>query len=147
MVRMPRAHHAVAGALGALCLALAGCGAQSNRANDARPPAPIVVTASISKDRVSVSPTTFGAGPITLIVTNQTDRSQQLVLETAAAPGSARTGLRQQTGPINPRDTAQIQADVRQGAYSVHVDGDGIRPATLDVGRPRPSSQQDLLLP
>jgi hypothetical protein len=128
-------------------IAVAGCGDEAEYANRDRPPAPITLTASISKDKISVSPKRFGAGPIKLIVTNQTDRSQQITLETADAPGSGRTGIRQQTGPINPRDTASIQADVRQGSYSVRVAGDGIRPATLDVSDERPTSQQDLLLP
>jgi hypothetical protein len=126
---------------------LAGCGAETTHVNDARPPAPIVITASIAKGEVSVSPRVFGAGPITLIVTNQTDRSQQITLETSDAPGSGKPGIRQETGPINPRDTARLTANVEQGSYRVHVKGNGIRAATLDVGDPRKTSQQDLLLP
>lgn len=144
---MPRTAAAVLGATAVAPLLLLGCGGADNTyENRDRPPAPIQVTAYVSKDRVSVSPGTFGAGPITLVVTNQTDRSQQVTLETADTPG-AQAGVRQETGPINPRDTATIQADVRQGAYSVHVSGGDIRPAKLAVGAQRPSSQQDLLLP
>jgi hypothetical protein len=36
---------------------------------------------------------------------------------------------------------------VPQGAYRVHVKGDDISAAKLDVGEERASSQQDLLLP
>ena len=72
-----------AAALGvvAAAAAAAGCGAGgSGHTNEPRPPVPIVVTASISNDRVSVSPRMFGAGPISLVVTNQTRASQQVTL-------------------------------------------------------------------
>lgn len=137
-------------ALGAIALAappIAGCGGGATRANEERPPFPIVVTASISKDKVSVSPTSFGAGPIRLIVTNQTDRSQQITLESADEPGSSETGIRQETGPINPRDTAALAATVTEGSYRVHVKGRDIAAGKLDVGAERASSQQDLRLP
>jgi hypothetical protein len=147
MLRVPRLPIAWIAAAVTGSTLLVGCGDEPGYANRDRPAAPITLTASISKDKVSVSPARFGAGPIRLVVTNQTDRSQQITLETADAAGSGQTGIRQQTGPINPRDTASLQADVREGSYSVRVGGDGIRPATLDVGGPRPTSQQDLLLP
>jgi hypothetical protein len=146
MLRLSRIHVA----LGAMALAVpvaAGCGDSNTHANEDRPPSPIVVTASISKNKVSVSPASFGAGPIRLIVTNQTDRSQQITLESAGEPGSRETGIRQETGPINPRDTASLAATVRQGAYRVHVKGNDISAAKLDVGEERESSQQDLMLP
>jgi hypothetical protein len=149
MLRVPRTAAAVLGATAAVApLALLGCGGDDQTyENRDRPAAPIQVTAYVAKDKVSVSPGTFGAGPITLIVTNHTDRSQQVTLETSDSPGSSRAGVRQETGPINPRDTATIQADVRQGAYTVHVSGGDIRAAKIAVGAARPSAQQDLLLP
>jgi hypothetical protein len=130
------------------CLAVAavsvvGCGGGTDYKNEPRPPAPIVVSASISKNQVSVSPRRFGAGPVTLIVTNQTGASQQLTLEinTGAA------GFKGRTGPINPRDTGQLKADLQQGTYSVHVDGGSIHAAKLTVGKERASAQNDLLQP
>jgi hypothetical protein len=128
---------ALAGAL------VAGCGASNDYKNEPRPPAPIVVTASINKNQVAVSPRRFGAGPITLIVTNQTGASQQLTLEV----NSGQAGFKGRTGPINPRDTGQLKADLARGTYSVHVDGNSIRPAQLTVGRERASAQNDLLQP
>jgi hypothetical protein len=123
---------------------VAGCGGSTDYQNKPRPSAPIVVTASISKDAVSVSPKKFGAGPITLIITNQTSASQQLTLEiSSGAPGF--TG---HTGPINPRDTGQLKANLdTPGTYLVHVDGNSIRGARLTVGKKRPSAQNDLLQP
>jgi hypothetical protein len=140
MRRSPRVAGAVVIA-GALAASAAGCGG-SDYKNKPRPPVPIVLTASISPERVSVSPTKFGGGPVTLIVTNQTQASQQLTLESDG--GSA---VNQQTGPINPHDTATLKADLTEGTYSVHVAGRGIRPQQLDVGPERPSAQNELLQP
>ena len=122
---------------------VAGCGGGTDYKNEPRPAAPIVVTASIAKDAVSVSPRKFGAGPITLIVTNQTGASQQLTVEV----NSGAAGFKGRTGPINPRDTGQLKADLAEGTDSVHVDGNSIRGAKLTVGTERPSAQNDLLQP
>jgi hypothetical protein len=122
---------------------VAGCGSSNDYKNEPRPPSPIVVTASISRDAVSISPKRFGAGPITLIVTNQTGASQQLTVEI----NSGQAGFKGRTGPINPHDTGQLKADLARGSYSVHVDGNSIRPGHLTVGRERPSAQNDLLQP
>jgi hypothetical protein len=122
---------------------VAGCGASNDYKNEPRPPAPIVVTASINKNQVAVSPKRFGAGPITLIVTNQTGASQQLTVEV----NSGQAGFKGRTGPINPHDTGQLKADLGRGTYSVHVDGNSVRPAQLTVGRERASAQNDLLQP
>ncbi len=130
---------------GALALAAAGCGSPAEYANTPRPATPIVVTASISRDSVSVSPQRFGAGPISVIVTNQTGAAQQVTLATAG--GGAELGLRRQTAPISPRDTATLTADVDPGRYTLSVGGDAIAPARLRVGAPRDSAQHDLLQP
>jgi hypothetical protein len=135
---------AVAAVSGALALVATACGTTEERPNRPRPPAPILIDASIDTDRVSVSPSRFGAGPIELVVANLTDTSQQITLETA---GRSRPGIRRQTAPINPRDTARITADVLSGRYLVHVAGDGIEAATLRVSGRRRSAQNDLLQP
>ena len=133
----------------ATALLVAGCGTQSDYKNNPRPPSPITITAAISGGRVEVSPRHFGAGPITLVVTNQTGRLRDLVLESASQPGSGKTGLpAQHTGPINPQGTASLKADLQQGRYTVSVRaGHAIRPARLVVGRKRPSAQNQLLQP
>jgi hypothetical protein len=130
------------------CIALTsalivGCGSDTSYKNEPRPPSPIVVTASINQNKVAVSPRRFGAGPITLIVTNQTGASQQVTVEI----NNGQAGFKGRTGPINPRDTGQLKGNLGRGTYSVHVDGGGIRPARLTVGRERPSAQNDLLQP
>jgi hypothetical protein len=128
-------------------IAAAGCGGDEDvRANRPRPPAPVIITASVSTEEVSVSPSQFGAGPIRLIVSNQTGASQQVTLESDDAPGAG-PGVRQQTAPINPRDTATLSADVEPGQYRVAVEGDGIEAATVTVGAERASAQNEVLQP
>jgi len=123
-----------------------GCGEEDDYANNPRPPEPIVVSASINEGKVSVSPRRFGAGPITLIVANETQRAQEITLQTDEVGGSE-PGIEQRTGPINPGDTASLKADLREGTYRVAVDGDDIAPAALNVGAERPSAQNQLLQP
>ena len=142
---MQKRHAFAAIVLGALAFA-PGCGEDDDYENEPRPPAPIVVSAAITQDAVSISPTTFGAGPITLIVTNQTEEAQELTLETDEIGGSA-PGIEQETGPISPGDTASLKADLREGTYRVAVGGRGIDEAALDVGEPRESAQNQLLQP
>ena len=131
----------------AAVLALGGCGSSSaDYKNDPRPPGPIVITGYISDQRVSVSPRSLGAGPLSLIVTNQTGTAQRVTLESAGAAGTG-PGIKQVTAPISPQDTATLKVDVKPGSYSVHVAGDAIRAARLKVGPQRASAQNDLLQP
>ena len=128
--------------------AASGCGSSSgNYKNTPRPPTPLVVSASINNQRVAVSPRKFGGGPITLVITNQSSSKQQVTLETDGGPGSGPGSRPVQTGPINPRETASVKAEVKQGTYALRVDGDGVAPARLVVGRERPTSQNELLQP
>jgi hypothetical protein len=124
----------------------AGCGSGDDYKNRLKPPEPINVTASISDRRVVVSPDTFGAGPIVLIVANQSSSNQDVTLQTDEL-GSGRPGIRQSTGPISPQDTAQLQVSVPQGTYELAVRDPKIAPARIAVGRNRPSAQNDLLQP
>lgn len=121
-------------------LGVAACGTQQHE-NRNRPPAAIVLSAAITPARISVSPTRVGAGPVTIVVTNQTASSQQLTFESASG------AVRQQTGPINPQDTATLKAEVSPGAYRVRATGSGVKPATVVFGPERPSAQNDLDIP
>jgi len=123
--------------------ALAGCGGGGGHyANDPRPAAPIVVTAAITPKGVNVSPNQFGAGLIQLVVVNLTNHSQQLSL-TSSGGGS----FDQQTGPINPQDTARLQAQLGSGTYSLHSSDSPVHAARLTVGAERPNSSNELLQP
>jgi len=123
---------------------LGACGDEDDYENEPRPPSPIVVSASINNGKLAVSPKRFGAGPVTLIVANQTDRARNLRLETEELGGD-QPGIQQETGPINPGDTASLKANLREGSYRVSVENGG--EVNLDVGEPRPSAQNELLQP
>jgi hypothetical protein len=129
-----------------VAVAIAGCGGDDDYANEPRPPAPINVTAAISDERISVSPRSFGAGPIVLIVSNQTDEQQEAMFETDELGGEEPGLAPQSTGSIRPGGTATLKVDVREGTYSLRTDG-GPGAVTIDVGQPRPSAQNELLQP
>ena len=124
---------------------IAACGEDDDEyENTARVPAPVVVTAAITERGVSVSPGRLGAGPVELIVTNLTEQAHDLMFATDEIGGTG-GGIQQSTGPINPGDTARLQADLTTGAYEISADGE--RPASLRVGAPRASAQDRLLQP
>jgi hypothetical protein len=123
-----------------------GCGGGEERANEPRPPSAINVTAAVADGRIAVSPRAFGAGPILLIISNQTPRAQAVTFETAATDDDG-PGLVQTTSPINPAGTAAIEVDVPEGRYRLSTADRAIRPAAVRVGAQRASAQGDLLTP
>ena len=126
-----------------IALIVGGCGVDDSHQNRLRPPEPVVVSAFISDHAVSLSPSRFGAGPITIVATNQSRASQQLTFETAGTGA----GVRQTTGPINPSDTATFKTTVRPGLYSLRASTGAILPGHLVIRGQRPSSQNDLQQP
>jgi hypothetical protein len=144
---MRRTPRTVAGVTIALALGLAGCGGgDDDFANDARRPAPITLSASITPSSVTVSPSRLGAGTIELIASNLTSTSQQLTLSSQTLTAGA-DPLEQRTGPINPGDTASLTADLVQGTYRVTTRSGAITAATIRVGPARPSAKDQLLQP
>ena len=130
----------------ACLLALAGCGAEDEYDNALRPPAPINVTAAIDGERVRVSPQSFGAGPVVFIISNTSEASQEVTFETDELGGD-QGGLRRSAGPIAPRSTGTMKVDARQGTYMLSASSAGVQSARVQVSEPRPSSQDELLLP
>ena len=124
-------------------LAAAGCGEQEDHANRDRPPTSINVTAAIADGRIHVSPREFGAGPIRLIVSNQTASAQALTVET----GGDDAGVTQTSQPIAPSGTGTLEVDVTEGDYEIRSSDGGVKPAAVRVGAPRESAQNELLLP
>jgi hypothetical protein len=127
-------------------LALAGCGGGQQRENNLRPAAPVTLTGAIHENGVQVSPASFGAGTIVLVVSNQSGKPQTLTFETDELGGP--TGGRRASSPeIAPSATGRLTIEAREGVYSVHVADRAIRAARVNVGPPRKSAQDQLLLP
>ena len=120
----------------AAVLLVASCGEDETYPNSPRASTAIVLSASITSEAVSVFPTRFGAGPVSLVITNQTAAAQQITFKTEGRAD----GFDQQTGPINPGDTATLRAEAPRGRVTVKVLGDGIDPAELRVGAKRTSA-------
>jgi hypothetical protein len=121
-------------------VAVAGCGSKDSYKNNPRPPAPINVTAAISPTRVSVSPAKFGAGPIVVIVANQSDTSQEVTIQDAS-------GKVHQSALVNPGGPGTLKIDVTEGSWVLKTGNQDIKPATVTVGPQRPSAQNELLQP
>jgi hypothetical protein len=135
---------------------VAGCGGGSHYANRPRPPSPVNLTVYINDQRISISPSSVGAGPVVFIVTNQASNAESLTV--LPAGGAAAQSLAT-TGPISPQGTAQVSVNLgTPGAYTLGIAGGGsteaasslpagIQPALLRVGAPRPSASNQLLQP
>jgi hypothetical protein len=124
-------------------LVIAGCG-EEEFANEPRPPVPVELTGVIQDDAVTVSPSRIGAGPILITMSNQTRNEVTITLDGES--------ITDEVGPVAPLDTATIQKTLDPGLYEVRAGSDvalprEIRPAELEIGRERPSSSGDLLLP
>lgn len=139
----------------ASALLLSACGGSSGGfQNRPRPPIPVNLSVYINDARVSVSPSSVGAGPVVFIVTNAARQTESLTVQ--SADGSRTLAS---TGPINPQTTAQVTVDFREpGAYQVATGHNAgslaqqaqpgtIRAAPLRIGRPRASAANALLQP
>jgi hypothetical protein len=132
--------------LASTALLATACGDTEPRSNLNRPPAPVTLTAAVHEDRIQVSPAVTGAGPIVLLVSNQTAKPQRITFETDELGG--RTGGNTASTPvIAPQGTGRLSIDARTGNYAVHTRDRTIRAARVKVGPPRKSSQDDLLQP
>ncbi|HZO58358.1 MAG TPA: hypothetical protein VFB51_01580 [Solirubrobacterales bacterium] len=121
-------------------LAVAGCGGDDEARSEQRPPVPVNISVQIGTERVTASPNSIGAGPVTLLVSNQSGAAQTL---TADGPR-----LRRAIGPIPPDDTATVKLTMGSGEFTIAAEESaGLDPATLTVGPPRDTAQNELLLP
>ena len=128
----------------AALLWVAGCGDEDFE-NRPRPPVPVGFTGVIKDDKVTVSPTKAGAGPVTITISNQTDAPKTVTLEgESIAPA--------RVGPVGPLDIGEITRTLKPGSYEVRAGSEKalpkeIAPAVLEIGKQRRSSSGDLLLP
>lgn len=138
------------GALGAT-LALAagtGCGSDdADYANADRPPAPVAISIALVGERVAVSPDRIGAGPVLLLIANESGRSRDVTL--TAADGGEESCVQDDasSGPIHPQDAARLSLPLVEGVCEIGVADGALEPARLIVGPERESAQQELLQP
>lgn len=135
-------------------LAMAGCGSIAGRAaTEIRSPAPVNLTVYVNDARVSVSPSSVGAGPVVFVVTNQASSAEALSISRAGQSHPLAS-----TAPINPQGTTQVAVTFRPGDYTVGTSGQGgtdaalsvtsaIRSASIHIGHERPNSSSQLLQP
>jgi hypothetical protein len=148
--------------LGALALAVVGCGAESHP-NEPRPQVPIHVSVTISAKAVTVQPGGIGVGParkqqipqnenhaqppirtdrpldVVLVAANQTRIDSHLEIRGAKDASS---------GPLYANSPGSFQVELPTGVYSIGAAGiPSARPGKLVIGPYRASSQNDVLLP
>jgi len=117
---------------------LSACGA-SDFPNHPRAAIPYETTASIGPKSVTVSPDHFGAGITVVTVANLTNDPASFKIK---GPTQA------QSGTIQPHAVTTIKTTLGKGSYQAIAKGvSGVKPATLTIGPPRPTSQNQLLQP
>jgi len=157
-----RARVAVAGILGALALAAAGCGAETHP-NDPRPQVAIRASVTITPRAITVQPRAIGVGPARTQQIPQNQNHAQPPIDSdgpltvvIVAANQTRTDTRLQlrgprdasSGPIPAGSPGSLQTDLPTGTYTVAAPGvPGARLGKLVVGPYRASSENDVLLP
>ncbi len=136
---------ALASAVAAAALLVAGCGGGKNFADQPRPAATLMLNGVITNSGVTVSPNHAGAGPFKIQVSNQTRSTHTLELD-----GDNIQPV--QSGAIAPADTGSIQITLKPGVYTVKAGSAAAvkreLPATrLVIGKARPDSNDQVGLP
>lgn len=124
---------------------VAGCGGGSNFADKPRPPAPLFLNGVITSSGVNVSPNRVGAGPVVILVSNQTNVPRTLELDGAHIQPI-------ESASIAPTNTGQIQTTLDPGIYTIKAGSikavtRELAPAHLVIGKPRPDSNDQVGLP
>jgi hypothetical protein len=124
---------------------VAGCGGGKDFQAKPRPPATIQLTGVITDHGVTVSPNRVGAGPIQILVSNQTQEAHTLTLD---GPNMAPVN----SAPIDPSDTGSITRSLAPGVYTVKAGAqkavaNAISPARVFIGKARPDSNDQVGLP
>jgi hypothetical protein len=138
------------GALSAMALVVVGggCGSDGNGYDNAsRPPASVSISIAISGARIGVSPARVGAGPVVLLISNQSNRSRDVTLTAPDGSDGSCVDDDASSGPINPQGVARMQLPLVEGTCEVGVADGTLEPARLTIGPERDSAQQDLLQP
>ena len=140
---------ATIGVLALVMFALTGCGSSAHFADKARPPTPVNLTVYVNDAKISLSPSSVGAGPVIFTITNQASRAVQLTVRPAIGGAALAT-----TAPINPQATSSVSVDFRPGQYAVGsapqantLSAGTISSASLRVGKSRANGNGALLAP
>ena len=99
-------------AFAAAALLAAGCGDDDFK-NEPRPAVPVELTGVIQDDKVTVSPSKIGAGPILITISNQTEQPRTITLEGEQ--------ISEETGPVPPLETETIAKTLGPGRYEVRA--------------------------
>lgn len=140
--------------LGALMLALSGCGAtRLNFHGQQRQAAPIDLSVYVNNSHMLVSPQKVGAGPVQFNVTNQASRTESVTISRVSGDRRAVAS----TGPINPNSSAQVTVDFTSGDYSVSTQTicsacdealrSSVAPVIVRIGVARTAGDSALLQP
>lgn len=142
------------GILGASVLVITACGSAGGKsATELRPPTPVNLTVYVNDSKVSVSPSSVGAGPVVFIVTNQASQAEALAISKSGQPHPIAS-----TAPINPQGTTQVSVNFKPGDYTIATASHGttdaalsepssIRSTSIRIGAARQSSSGALLQP
>src|SRR5437764_9262942 len=96
---------------GFVVLGVPGCGGGSDFKDRARPPIPLQLSGVITDKSVSVEPSKVGAGPVTIVISNQATQSHTVTLQ-----GGPNTTANQ-GGPINQPNPAQTHQTLDPVTY------------------------------
>lgn len=125
--------------LAAVAFGVAACGKEDDFENKPRPAVPIEVTASVKDRQVTVSPRAVGAGLATFTVANQSADAIRFTLEGPTDDASDQ---------IPSGAVTTFKSALEEGDYEVTAGEDSTaRSDLLEVGPPRPTAQNELLLP
>lgn len=116
---------------------VAGCGAEDHP-NEPRPPVPVELSAKVDNRKVVVVPDRVGAGLATVTISNQSADDVEVAFN-GPSNGS--------TDPIPAGGVGSLQLELETGEYSIESNVPTISSSTMTVGAPRPSAQNELLLP
>lgn len=157
-----RARVGVVGVIGAIALALGGCGAESHP-NEPRPQVATRVSVTISDGAVTVQPAGIGKGPARTQQIPQNQNHPQPPIDTDApldvvfvAANQTQTASKLEvigpknasSGPVPAGSPGSFQTSLPAGTYVITApDIPSARPAKLVVGTYRASSENDVLLP
>ena len=116
----------------------AGCATSDPYTNEPRPPATVTIGVLFDVRETALSPRTIGGGPAVFILTNHTGTAQLVTIEGDRSLDKFKLGDRQ---------TRKVKLNLTLGLYTIDADQSPAQPATLTVGKQRPSAQDQLQMP